>query len=131
MGSQIPFTADVEARDGVAKIALSGELDLATVPLLGEHLERFESDGVTAIVLDLRNLTFMDSTGLVACLRARDRAVERGHRFMIVQPGPAPQRIFEITGTEFLLDDGTLDGWGDGLATRDGASAVGDRGPDG
>ena len=133
MGLGIPFTVSVESRDGVAKIALSGELDMATAPILVEHLRRTEEEGATAIIVDLRNVTFMDSSGLVTCIRARDRAAQNGHRFMAVQPRPSTKRLFEITGTEFLLGDAAqmLQPSSDGHGAVDGASAVGDRGPDG
>ena len=105
MGSGIPFTANVEAHHGVAKISLTGELDMATVPILNEHLATTEESGATAIILDLRDVTFMDSTGLFTCLRARDRAADNGHRFMVVQPSPSTKQLFEMTGTGFLLGD--------------------------
>lgn len=125
MGSGTPFIADVQSRDGVAKITLSGELDMATAPKLGEQLKRSEADGVTAIILDLRDVTFMDSTGLVACLEARDRATANGHRFMVIEAGPAPKRVFEITGTGYLLEDVPVDGRsGDGVAAGDSVAAI-------
>ena len=105
MGSEQQFSAQVYSRNGVASIALRGELDVAAVPDLEGHLSPFEGNGVGAIMLDLRELTFIDSTGLHAILRARDRATTDGHRLILVGARPTARRLFEITGTEFLLDD--------------------------
>jgi anti-anti-sigma factor len=102
---QLPFETRVEEHDGVAILALSGELDLATVPILKEDLAPFEGNGVSTIVLDLRDLTFIDSSGLLAFLEARRRAMSNGHRLVMSGASPAAQRLFELTGTQFLLDE--------------------------
>lgn len=95
----------VESRNGVGIIALTGELDMGSVPLLDEHLERFEYDGVRAVMLDLRALSFVDSSGLHAVLRAKKRASTNGHELLVVGANPTTRRVFELTRTEFLLDD--------------------------
>jgi anti-sigma B factor antagonist len=104
MGSIPEFTARTESRNGVARIAVDGELDMTTVPVLLEQLTRFEQDGVSAIMLDLRDVSFVDSTGLHAFLEAHDRAKTNGHRFVLSGATPFTRRLFAITGTEFLLD---------------------------
>jgi anti-sigma B factor antagonist len=105
MGSEHQFTAHVNSRNGVASIALRGELDLATVPDLEGHLEPFESDGVSAILLDLRELTFIDSVAVHSLIRARERAKTNGHRLILIGARPTARRLFELTCTEYLLDD--------------------------
>jgi anti-anti-sigma factor len=104
MGLPDPFIARTEARNGVARIALGGELDLATTPILGEQLQDAEQLDVDAIVLDLRDVTFIDSTGLAAFIRARERASRNGHRFLLVGANDSARRLFELTGTQTLLD---------------------------
>jgi hypothetical protein len=49
MRPQPPFGTRVEVHDGVAVMALSGELDMATVPILRENLAPFEGNGVSTI----------------------------------------------------------------------------------
>jgi anti-anti-sigma factor len=105
MGSEPQFTAQINSRDGVASIALRGELDMATVPDLEGHLAPFEADGVSAIMLDLREVTFIDSTALLSLVRARDRAKANGHRLILIGARPSARRLVELTGTEFILDD--------------------------
>ena len=103
MGSA-PFTAHVESGRSVATIALSGELDLRTAPILEESLVRVEADGVTAIVVDLVELTFIESTGLRALITARERAFASGRQLLLFGAKPNVRRVFEVTGTEFLLE---------------------------
>jgi anti-anti-sigma factor len=113
MGPATPFDVDAESRNGIARLALRGELDMQTVNVLSPWLEWAERVGASAIVLDLRDLTFVDSTGLRAFINAWDRASTNGHRLLFVGVADAPRRLFEMTGTEFMLDErasaGTLE----------------------
>jgi len=52
----------------------------------------------TSLVLDLRGVTFMDSTGLHAVLLARDECAKRGCRFALVRGSAQVQRLFELSG---------------------------------
>jgi anti-anti-sigma factor len=105
MGFAPQLTARIESRNGVARIALEGDLDMATVPVLSDHLGHFEADGVAGIMLDLRDLTFVDCSGLRVFLEARERSNANGHRFILVGASPGARRLFELTGTKFLLDE--------------------------
>jgi anti-sigma B factor antagonist len=105
MNSQPLFGTRVEGRDGVAVMAFSGELDVATAPILRENLARVEARGATTIMLDLREVTFIDSSGLKEFLEARSRAKDNGHRLLMSGASPAAQRLFELTGTQFLIDE--------------------------
>jgi anti-anti-sigma factor len=105
MGFAPEFSARVDSRNGVANIALSGELDMSAVPALEEHLTQFEANGVSAIMLDLRELTLLDAGAVHAFLNARDRAKTNGHRLILVGASPGARRLFELTDTAFLLDD--------------------------
>jgi anti-anti-sigma factor len=106
MGSDAStFTVRSDRQHGVARVALRGELDLATLPSLEDHLSSLEGDGVKAIILDLRDLRFIDSTGLRALLEAWDRAASNGHRLAIVGASDAARKLLAITGTERMLDE--------------------------
>lgn len=79
-------------------IELTGELDLSGVTRASEAFgEAFES-GARSIVLDLRDLDFLDSTGVHTILKAEHRAREEGRSFVLVRGPRQVQRIFEITG---------------------------------
>ena len=105
MGSGPQLSLETKSRNGVACVAIRGELDMATAPRLDGFLAPYEDEGVSAIILDLRKLTFIDSFGLRALLRARDRAEKNLHRVILVGANASARRLFEITRTEFLLDD--------------------------
>jgi anti-sigma B factor antagonist len=93
------------AQDGsTAVIRLYGELDLAAAPTLNAELETAGATGVSAIVVDLTELEFMDSTGLRAILLAHERCGEYGQRFAIVPGGRQVARLLEIARVEDHLD---------------------------
>jgi anti-sigma B factor antagonist len=91
-------------REGGAQIALSGELDIATAPRLEEEVRRLEGEGRKLIVVDLRGLQFMDSSGLRALLSADTRARERGARLVIVRGDERIQRVLRITRLDERLE---------------------------
>jgi anti-sigma B factor antagonist len=104
VGSAPAFASQIEWRNDIALVALSGELDLATAPLLEGCLGPLEADGPASIMVDIRDLMFIDSTGLGVLLRARGRAEANGHQLLVVGASPAARRLFELTGTGFLID---------------------------
>ena len=100
---------------GDALISLTGELDLSATAPLEEEVERLaEEDGVRRVVLDLRELEFMDSTGLrmVALAERRLRAAER--ELVRVRGADSVQRVFAITRMDehltFVDEPGPADG---------------------
>jgi anti-anti-sigma factor len=86
---------------GDVLISLTGELDLSGAGPLDEELDRLAAeDGVRRVVLDLRGLEFMDSSGLrtVALAERRLAAVDRA--LVLVRGPEAVQRVFAITRME-------------------------------
>jgi anti-sigma B factor antagonist len=79
-------------------LALSGELDIATAPDLEEAVEGLRENGGGAIVLDLSELTFMDSTGLQAILAAERLCEGRGYDFWVTGVNGPVRRLFDLTG---------------------------------
>jgi anti-sigma B factor antagonist len=95
-------TVHEAVRGSERTLALAGELDLGSRPLLDEALQRVELEQAAVLVLDLREVTFMDSTGLHAVLAARELCAERGCRFQLVRGSAQVQRVFELSG---VLDE--------------------------
>jgi anti-sigma B factor antagonist len=92
-------------RDGDAvHIALSGELDISSAERVESELAAAERLRPEVVVLDLRALEFMDSTGLRLMVSADARAREDGHRLVIVQGPEAVRRIFRITRLDERLE---------------------------
>jgi anti-anti-sigma factor len=82
----------------IAVVALTGELDVAGSALLEQELERVGVDhSPSALVLDLSELDFMDSTGLRLVVLADQRSREDGRAFALVRGKEDVQRVFEIT----------------------------------
>jgi anti-anti-sigma factor len=92
------INVDTRIEDGVAVIALSGELDVAGTPALEEALAGMAEDPeVRGIVIDLSGLDFLDSSGLRSVVQADRRVRGTGLRFALVRGGEPVQRVFEIT----------------------------------
>jgi anti-sigma B factor antagonist len=90
-------------------VSLHGELDGATAKELDAEFIRIEATSVSRIVLDLRGLEFIDSTGLAVILRADTRAKNDGHVLRVLRPdGPNRQvgRAFELSGLDAVLAAG-------------------------
>lgn len=105
MGTGQLFSTRAQSRNGVTRVALEGELDLSNVPTLEDRLARAEADTtITGIMLDLRKLRFLDSSGLHAFVAAHAHARANGLRFVVVGVGARMRRLFELTETQFLLD---------------------------
>jgi len=82
---------------GAAVVALSGELDLAGAAAVEQELARLEADSPGAIVLDLRGVEFMDSSGLRLIAVTMQRAQAGGRRFALVPGHDQVMRVFDIT----------------------------------
>jgi anti-anti-sigma factor len=84
--------------DGTATVAPSGELDMGTCPVLDGEMTRQRDDGVRALVVDLRGVTFIDSSAIHLLLRWADEA-DRSDLALRVIPGEGRvRRVFEVTG---------------------------------
>ena len=103
-GSPDAFGVRIDRRNGIAHVRLQGELDLATAPTIQEHLPALEADGVRAVILDLRDLAFIDCTGLRALFNAWSYANHNGHRLAFVGATKRARELFKLTGTERILD---------------------------
>jgi anti-sigma B factor antagonist len=76
-------------------LALSGDIDLLTVPRLTEQVLAAESD-VDTIVLDLTNVRFLDSPGLGAIIHCNLHLAEAGVGLVLRSPQPQVQELFEL-----------------------------------
>lgn len=103
------FGVSVVSDDGTLLVVeVRGELDVATGPVLHEHLEPYKalpkSDGhLRRIVYDLSDLRFMDATGLRALLTAID-----GHgpnTIAVRQPSRQVRRILELVGLDSMIEN--------------------------
>jgi anti-sigma B factor antagonist len=95
-------------------VALRGELDLAGATALEQELARLDEDAPEAVVLDLRGVEFMDSSGLRVIATNALSAQERGRRFALVPGAAQVMRVFDITRMrerfDFVDDPGEVTG---------------------
>ncbi len=92
----------VETEDSL-RLVLTGELDIATAPLLDAALEQAEARSPALVLLDLAGVPFIDSSGLRSLIRAADRAAVDGGRLAITGAGPQVRRLFELSGARARL----------------------------
>jgi len=97
------FQVEVRSADRAAVIVVSGELDLASAPALEEELTRAVTNGADPVIVDLRELEFIDSTGLGLLIKANRKAEAAGRRFAIVRGQSQVQRLLGVTGIEQRL----------------------------
>ena len=90
-----------------ARVHVSGELDLATAAQLERSLDEAQVHA-RLVVLDLRELAFMDSSGLHAILDASVRARQLGRRLVVLRGPPKVDRIFTLTGSSDELEFGDI-----------------------
>jgi anti-sigma B factor antagonist len=90
-------------RAGAHVLLLTGELDIAEVPRLEAAVDRILEEGTTGITIDLRQLEFIDSSGLAAIVHISGMSAKRGHDFELIAGRPEVQRLFEITGLSGVL----------------------------
>lgn len=76
---------------------LDGELDLASSTLLGEALAGADLERMSMVVLDLRRVSFVDSTGLKAIFAARNAVTGHGRRFAVTEGSAQVQRLLSLT----------------------------------
>jgi anti-sigma B factor antagonist len=79
-------------------IVVSGELDIASAPELEQALDQIRPDVTKLVIVDLRELEFMDSTGLSIIVRAHQRLSEDGCELTLIKGPPQVQRLLDLTG---------------------------------
>jgi anti-anti-sigma factor len=90
-----------------AWVHLAGELDIDTTPLL-EWTLRAPHSQAQLVVLDMRDLDFMDSSGVHAIVNEGARVRQLGRRLVILRGPPAVDRVFALTGNTRYVEDGDL-----------------------
>lgn len=86
--------------DGWTVIAVAGEVDLASAPDLQRSVEDALAAGAQRLILDLRSVTFMDSTGLRVLLTTHQRLQESGGSLALVAAEGPVTRLMSLTGVD-------------------------------
>jgi anti-sigma B factor antagonist len=99
-----PLEITAEQQDGQTRLVLVGELDIASAPRFEEGLADAERAEPAVLVLDLRKVEFIDSTGLRAVIAADERARNAGRRLVLVRGTPAVERVLSVTQLDQRFD---------------------------
>lgn len=91
-----------ERHGRVHRLIPTGELDIATTPILERAFEAAYKGDATMIVVDLTELSFIDSTGIGALIRMND-SCEAADRLRVVNGSPAVVKALDITGVRRAL----------------------------
>ncbi len=98
-----PFRVDVVPNRDEVRVCPVGELDLATAPLVDSELAELWSVGFARLVLDLRDVCFLDSTGIRMLLAWQVASSADGVQFSVIAGPPAVARVLEVAGvTDYL-----------------------------
>ena len=94
-----------DIRSDVLVIAPHGELDLGSTPTLVEQLDRAIADGAPAVLVDLCDVSFMDSTGLNGLVAARRRLQRTGTRLALACPPDGEiAKVFALTTLDRVFE---------------------------
>lgn len=96
---------DIEGldEDDGRTLRLRGELDISSVQQLERLVQETCADGAARLRLDLRELSFIDSSGIAAIVQASSVCEEQGLDFELLEGPPAVQRLFVLTGLSEIL----------------------------
>jgi anti-anti-sigma factor len=97
------FTVQVRHIADTAVVAPAGELDLATARALSSALAGAAAQGAARVVLDLRQLTFLDSSGIGVIIKFKRHFAVEGVSFGVVKGDETVQRAFALAHVEPLL----------------------------
>ena len=100
-----PMRLDYFRQGGTVGIRVIGELDVAASPLLRAALvEIVDGQGSLSVVLDLKDMTFIDSTGIGVLVGALRGLRDKGGALVLANPRPMAIRVLEIAGLTEVFD---------------------------
>jgi len=102
--SSADWPTDLDRDSAAATVHLNGELDLATAPMLRDHLSHLYAHGTRNFVLESSNVSFVDSVGLSVILSLYRRCREEDGGLVIKSPSRVMHRTLEVAGLYDVLD---------------------------
>jgi anti-sigma B factor antagonist len=101
MGLMTAFAATPTIYRDYARLAVAGELDLATTHLLAEHgINLLLEPALATLVLDLEQVCFIDASGIGALVRIRNAACHVSKQLLLIRVPPCLQRLLNLTGLD-------------------------------
>ncbi|HYD11028.1 MAG TPA: STAS domain-containing protein [Acidimicrobiales bacterium] len=104
----MPLSIAVLRTGDRAVLTVTGEIDIRSAPELREQLQVCATEGVSEVEIDLRTVTFLDSTALSVMVGAHKRLARDGGALEVRTAGGAVRRVLEVTGLDrvFRVTDG-------------------------
>jgi anti-sigma B factor antagonist len=99
------FAVAVRFSDGEAVVDVSGEIDIATAPALSAAIDCVPFVDLAHVIVDLGNVTFIDSTGLSTLLGMRSRLAAHDVTMTVANVQPQTAKLFGLTGVDAVLLD--------------------------
>ena len=97
------FRVSIIAANAGVTLHVGGDVDLATAGELRKHLEMVIGASAGDIVVDLSEVTFLDSAGLVVLLRAHRQLADANRRLTVSNPSRDVHRVLELTDVGGIL----------------------------
>jgi anti-anti-sigma factor len=98
--AQTSFQIESESESEWGRLKLKGELDLASIGRVEQAAEALLAQGVRALVLDLGDVSFVDSSGLRLFIVLDQRARADGWKLTLTRPQPQAMTVFVVSGLE-------------------------------
>jgi anti-sigma B factor antagonist len=95
------LSVEVRTRGDRTILAVDGDLDLYTAPILRDRVLAAADDTHAGVIIDLTEVPFMDSSGLGVIVGCLKRVREAGGDLVLVtKPGSAPTKLLSLTGLD-------------------------------
>jgi anti-anti-sigma factor len=97
-----PIGSSIEVRDGVAVLAIRGEIDVASAPAFKSAIAEALEGDPQGLVVDLLEVEFLGSVGVRVLLEAQEKLGD-DYRFAVVARSPAAGRILHLLAFDELI----------------------------
>jgi anti-sigma B factor antagonist len=97
------LSIDTRTEQDLGVVVATGEIDMATAGALRQSVTDLLGGGFTHLVVDMRQVAFIDSTGLGVLVGARKKVLQLGGSLALVSDTPRLLRLFRITGIDQAL----------------------------
>jgi anti-anti-sigma factor len=99
----VNLVVSTETEGGVDVLVLRGEVDIHTAPRFAKALQRVATQSTGHVVVDMADVSFMDSSGLGEIVRGYHELAAQDRRLAVAASQSATRRLFSMTGVDKLL----------------------------
>ncbi|MFM7186612.1 MAG: STAS domain-containing protein [Armatimonadota bacterium] len=97
------ISIDIRTVSDVPVVQLNGELDIDQAVRVREHLDKVMDGGALRLIIDLSDVSYIDSTGLGMLVAVHKRLVAEQGFYVLTVPRASQRKVFEITGLSTVL----------------------------